>query len=408
MRSSSTARTARVTGRHARPLQGLTVLAATLLALGASVLVGVPGGPAALDSERFVSSAPVSSAPVSAVQPVSAVPAVAVSRPGSAAGPSTTGPSTTSRAALPTAAEQARAPYLVAVAGFTAQRRAQTESIGRATVGLESAGRTLAGSAGRVLDETGRIELADGIRALEAVVARAGRSIHQANQLVDSHRSSGSYFSASAEFTQATDRLRDGSGEALDLRTAEVTVAAQTVTDAVTAWQAEQNRLAAEEAARQAAAEAARLAAEVEAAAAAATNATGLRAANGTSGGGASGSAGTGPSAAAASIDKYVWTNGFQSEIDACNGAVDVTGNYGVAVIAEHWSCGGSGFPGNGSVITLSGVRSGTYRVGGVAAVLNANTQGTADVPRGYDLLYQTCINGSNSTMSFTVLTRVG
>lgn len=51
---------------------------------------------------------------------------------------------------------------------------------------------------------------------------------------------------------------------------------------------------------------------------------------------------------------------------------------------------------------------SGTYRVGGVAAVLNANTQGTGNIPRGYDLLYQTCINGSNKMMSFTVLTRVG
>ena len=418
----STSRTARVTGRNARPLQGLAVFASFLLVLGASVLVGVPSVPAALGSERFGSSASVS-----AVQPVSAIPVVAVSRPdpasGSAAGssaeaspgasvtgPSSNGPSTTKRAVRPPAPQRAGAPYLAAVAGFTAQRRAETVSIGRATARLDSAGRTLADSAGRVLDETPRTELADGIRALEAVVARAGRTIDQADLLVDSHRSSGSYFAASAEFTQATDRLRDGNGEALALLSAEVAAAARTVTDAVAAWQAEQDRLAAEEAARQAAAEAARLAAEAEVAAAAAK--AGPRAANDVSGGSASGSgdsgSGTEPSASAATLDKYVWTNGFQSEIDACNGAVDVTGNYGVAVIAEHWSCGGSWFPGSGSVITLSGVRSGTYRVGGVAAVLNANTQGTADVPRGYDLLYQTCINGSNSTMSFTVLTRVG
>ncbi|TFD85420.1 hypothetical protein E3T61_17855 [Cryobacterium lactosi] len=399
MRSSRPARTARSTGRDTRPLQGLTVFAAALLVLGASVLVGVPGEAAALGAERFVSSAPVSPG-----QPVSAVAAVAVSRPGPAAGPSSTG-SSAARAALPPAPEQARAPYLAAVAAFTAQRRAETLSIGRATAGLDSAGLVLADSAGRVLDETSRTALADGIRALEAVVARAGTTVDQANQLVDSHRSSGSYFAASAEFVQATDRLRDSSGDALDLLTDDVTAAAQTVTDAVAAWQAEQDRLAAEEAARQAAAEAARLAAE---AAAAAANAAGPRSANGGSSGGTSGSAGTIPAPASATFDKYVWTNGFQSEIDSCNGAVDVTGNYGVAVIAEHWSCGGSWFPGSGSVITLSGVRSGTYRVGGVAAVLNANTQGTQDVPRGYDLLYQTCINGSNSTMSFTVLTRVG
>ncbi|WP_130177623.1 hypothetical protein [Cryobacterium sp. SO1] len=67
--------------------------------------------------------------------------------------------------------------------------------------------------------------------------------------------------------------------------------------------------------------------------------------------------------------------------------------------------------------ITTSGVRSGTYPVGGIAAVLNADTQGTQgtqgtegtqDVPRGYYLLYQTCINGSNSTLSVTVLTWLG
>ena len=420
MRSSRPARTTRVTGRSARPLQGLTVFASALLVLGASVLVGVPGGRAALGAEPFVSSAPVS-----AVQPVRAAPVVSVSRHGSAAapsprgpaangqssngpaangrswnGPTSAGPSSPARAALPPAPAQLRAPYLAAVAAFTAQRRAQTEAIGRATAALDSAGRTLADSAGRVLDDTCRTALADGIRALEAVVARVGRAVDQANQLVDSHRSSGSYFSASAEFGQAADRLPDDGVEALDLLTDQVSAAGGSVTAAVLVWQADQDRLAAEESARSAAAEAARLAAEAEAAVA--VNA-GRTTANSTSG-----SNGTDTSAAAATVDKYVWTNGFQSEIDACNGAVDVTGNYGVAVIAEHWSCGGSWFPGSGSVITLSGVRSGTYRVGGVAAVLNANTQGTGDVPRGYDLLYQTCIDGSNSTMSFTVLTRLG
>lgn len=114
------------------------------------------------------------------------------------------------------------------------------------------------------------------------------------------------------------------------------------------------------------------------------------------------------PAPAPALFNKLVWTSGFQSEIDACRGAVDVTAQYGVPTIAEHWSCGGSRFLRAGRQVTLSGVRSGTYLVGGVAAVLNANTQGTASVPRGYDLLCQTCINGSNASMSFTVLTRIG
>lgn len=394
MRSSSIARTARVAGRHVRPLQGLTVLASALLVLGVSVLIGVPGGPAA----------PVWAAPVSAAS-VPAAPAVSVSRAGSVAGPSSIKPSSNARAALHAAAEPARAPYLAAVSAFSAQRRTETDSIARAAAVLDSAGLALAESAGRVLDDGSRTELAAGIRALEAAVVRAGRTVDQANLMV---ASSGSYFSAAAEFVQATDRLREGSGVALDRLSDEVTDAARTVADAVAAWQAEQDRAAAELVAR-AAAEAERIAAEAQAAAAnAAADGTGARAANGASGGGTASSSGAEPPTAPASVDKYVWTNGFQSEIDACNGAVDVTGNYGVPVIAEHWSCGGAWFPGSGTVITLSGVRSGTYLVGGVAAVLNANTQGTRDVPRGYDLLYQTCINGSNSTMSFTVLTRVG
>ena len=106
-------------------------------------------------------------------------------------------------------------------------------------------------------------------------------------------------------------------------------------------------------------------------------------------------------------FNKKVWASGFQSEIDACRGAVNVTGRYGVAVIAEHWSCGGSRFPGAGTTVTLSGVNLGTYRVGGIVAVLDVDTDGTASIPRGYDLLYQTCINGSNATMSFTALRRV-
>jgi len=51
---------------------------------------------------------------------------------------------------------------------------------------------------------------------------------------------------------------------------------------------------------------------------------------------------------------------------------------------------------------------SGTYVVGPVVAVLNQQTNRIGDVPHGFDLLYQTCINGDNTRMSFTQLTRVG
>ncbi|MCU1407068.1 MAG: hypothetical protein JWQ43_3371 [Glaciihabitans sp.] len=104
-----------------------------------------------------------------------------------------------------------------------------------------------------------------------------------------------------------------------------------------------------------------------------------------------------------------VWATGFQTEIDACRGSVDLSSAYGVAVIGEHWTCGGSAFPrAEGSIVQLTGVRSGTYRTGPVVAVLNKATDGAEDLPRGYDLMYQTCIDDSNAQMSFTALTRIG
>lgn len=60
--------------------------------------------------------------------------------------------------------------------------------------------------------------------------------------------------------------------------------------------------------------------------------------------------------------------------------------------IAERWSCGGKDFPDDaGTVIALTGVHAGTYRVDGVVAMLNADRNSTADLPHGFDLLYQTC-----------------
>jgi len=103
-----------------------------------------------------------------------------------------------------------------------------------------------------------------------------------------------------------------------------------------------------------------------------------------------------------------VWTTGGQTEVDACKGPVDMTAAYGVPVIGEHWFCGGSDFPTtDGTIITLTGTQAGKWRIGGVAATLNKQTQDTRAIPRGNDLMYQTCRNGSNTTMTFTLLTRV-
>ena len=105
---------------------------------------------------------------------------------------------------------------------------------------------------------------------------------------------------------------------------------------------------------------------------------------------------------------EVVWTNGFQAQINACRGAVNVTARYHVEVIAEAWQCGGARFPHEGATVVLSGVMSGVYRVGPVVAVLNAYVDKTSDIPRGYPLLYQTCRYGNAHTETFTELIPVG
>ena len=103
-----------------------------------------------------------------------------------------------------------------------------------------------------------------------------------------------------------------------------------------------------------------------------------------------------------------VWTSGFQAQLNACRGAVDLTGAYGVATIGEKWTCGGASFPRAGSLVRLTGLHAGLYRVGGVVAILNAYRDNSADIPRGHGLLFQTCIGDNPRTESFTALTRVG
>lgn len=103
-----------------------------------------------------------------------------------------------------------------------------------------------------------------------------------------------------------------------------------------------------------------------------------------------------------------VWTSGGQDEIDDCKGAVDLTKLYGVPTIAEHDRCGGDDFPKTaGSIIRLTGKDAGTYRVEGVVAHLNGKKNTSADIPRGYDLIFQTCDTGF-ANMSFTALTKLG
>jgi hypothetical protein len=61
-----------------------------------------------------------------------------------------------------------------------------------------------------------------------------------------------------------------------------------------------------------------------------------------------------------------------------------------------------------GSVVILTGFDAGTYRSSGVVSRLNVNTDNANEIARGYDLIYQTCLNGNASTEVFVGLTKVG
>lgn len=108
--------------------------------------------------------------------------------------------------------------------------------------------------------------------------------------------------------------------------------------------------------------------------------------------------------------DEFVWTSGFQNEIDQCRGSVNVTAKYGVKGIAEHWRCGGRDFPTNvGARVRVHGAGiNGVYEVRGIVARLSVTRNTTSDIPRGYDLVYQTCWNGNSQDMTIIGLKQIG
>jgi hypothetical protein len=104
-----------------------------------------------------------------------------------------------------------------------------------------------------------------------------------------------------------------------------------------------------------------------------------------------------------------VWTTGFQAQINQCRGAVDMTARYGMRIVGEHWSCGGSSFPTTaGTIVRLTGLDAGTYRVIGLVATLDAYTAHTYQVPHNYQMLYQTCRGGNSHYTEFIALAKVG
>lgn len=104
-----------------------------------------------------------------------------------------------------------------------------------------------------------------------------------------------------------------------------------------------------------------------------------------------------------------VWTYGFQAQVNACRGGVDLTGAYHTRTVGEHWSCGGSSFPRTpGAIVHFTGIDAGTYRVIGLVATLNAYTAHTSNIPHGYAMLFQTCSGGDSHYTIFIALARVG
>jgi len=100
---------------------------------------------------------------------------------------------------------------------------------------------------------------------------------------------------------------------------------------------------------------------------------------------------------------------GRQPEIDLCSGLVDTTAWYGTPMLVEHWGCGGELFPRwTGAQVRLAGIDAGVYRVTGVIGFLSAGTAMVSDVPRGHDLVFQTCLNGDSGHMVLIGLSRIG
>jgi hypothetical protein len=104
-----------------------------------------------------------------------------------------------------------------------------------------------------------------------------------------------------------------------------------------------------------------------------------------------------------------VWTAGWQAQINACRGGVDITAHYGTPTVAQHWGCGGSSFPtAADTIVRFAGLDAGIYRVIGVVAVLDVYMAKTNQLPRGYNMLFQTCRNDDSHTTEFIALQRVG
>jgi len=252
----------------------------------------------------------------------------------------------------------AQAEYDAAAALFQSDQASAVQTVTDGETSLDEAIALLAASEGKVLTEQPRLELSDAIDAATTRLSAAAQELTAAESTAAAGSASPALFEMGAgvrDDARALSAFDFGAAKGVDGVADDLAAPAAAVTAAMAEWQAEQDRILRER------------------------------------------------------YSNNVHATGWTPELDECIGSVDVTAHYqDVPTIAEHWSCGGKDFPDDaGTVITLTGVHAGTYRVDGIVAMLNANRNSTADIPRGYDLLYQTCQNGQSATMSFTALTKI-
>jgi len=252
----------------------------------------------------------------------------------------------------------AQAEYDAAAALFQSDQASAVQTVTDGETSLDEAIALLAASEGKVLTEQPRLELSDAIDAATGRLSAAAQELTAAESTAAAGNVAPALFEMGAgvrDDARALSAFDFGAAEGVGGVADDLAAPVAAVTAAMTEWQAEQDRILRER------------------------------------------------------YSNNVHATGWTPELDECIGSVDVTAHYqDVPTIAEHWSCGGKDFPDDaGTVITLTGVHAGTYRVDGIVAMLNADRNSTADIPRGFDLLYQTCQNGQSSTMSFTALTKI-
>ncbi|POH64254.1 hypothetical protein C3B61_12335 [Cryobacterium zongtaii] len=252
----------------------------------------------------------------------------------------------------------AQSEYDAAAAAFQSDQAAAARTVTDGETALDDAIATLAASEGKVFTEQPRLELADAIDTATMRLSAAAQELTSAESTAASSAASTTLFEMGVgvrDDARTLSAFDFGAANGVVGVAEDLAVPVAAVNAAMAEWQAEQDRILRER------------------------------------------------------YTNNVHATGWTPELDQCIGSVDVTAHYqDVPTIAEHWSCGGKDFPDDaGTVITLTGVHAGTYRVDGIVVMLNADRDSTADIPRGYDLLYQTCQNGQSSTMSFTALTKI-